>query len=122
MYKQAIDDAKRASEIKARRAQNDIANLLDYKETRAMEIQCDILKEQQRQSEMNAELKQIHENNLMEQQRQSDIMDIWVEMIKRQESANSRTQRNNYIITFVLGSVTIVQTIIAILDYLKTKP
>ena len=81
-----------------------------------------ILAEQKKQTEMNAELKQIHENNLTEQQRQSEIMDIWVEMIKRQESANSRTQRNNYIITFVLGSVTIVQTIIAILDYLKTKP
>ncbi len=72
---------------------------------------------------LNPDLSKIETN----QKRQSDIMDLWAKMmetqteiLQKQEIENKKTQRNNYILTFIVGIATLTQTYFAYLDYKKS--
>ena len=55
-------------------------------------------------------------------------MDLWAKMmetqteiLQKQEIENKKTQRNNYILTFIFGVATLAQTYFAYLDYKKSS-
>jgi hypothetical protein len=54
-------------------------------------------------------------------------MDLWAEtmqkqaeILQKQERENKKSQRNNYILTFIFGVATLAQTYFAYLDYKKS--
>ena len=73
----------------------------------------------------------IQENTLDEQKRQSDIMEIWgkmmekqtelmtrqIEIQEKQSQENDKVAKNNKFLGWIVGIATVVQAVIAYLDY-----